>query len=145
MGNTDPPMSQNRNPPLLPDPADACTGGLETSSIVLANSAELRLGVTCRSARSVRMGRVRRWVSTSSTLQAPHQAHRSGAGSRLPATWGRMARAQPVACYPFRPPPRPEGGVTEPSVLENQPQVQAAQAVGRTCSSSTSWRISTAG
>jgi hypothetical protein len=36
-------MSQHRSLRLMPDPADACTGGVETSSIVLANSAKVEV------------------------------------------------------------------------------------------------------
>jgi IS605 OrfB family transposase len=80
-----------------------------------------------------------------SSTQATHQAGGSGAGAGCQPPWGRMAGAEPCRVLSLVVAPTRRWWATPPSGLETRPRLQATQAVGRTCSSSASWRISAAG
>jgi hypothetical protein len=64
------------------------------------------------------------------------------AASHTGAGWRKLS---PVALSLQIAAPTRKWWATEPSVVENRPEVQAAQAVGHSRSSSANWRISAAG
>ena len=87
---------------------------------------------------------VRRWSDVIDPSNTKPTDPAPGPGGQPP--WGRMAGAEPRRVLSFQlAAPTRRWPAAEPSGLETQPQVQAAQAVGRTCSSSASRRISAAG
>ena len=82
-------------------------------------------GSDCIDPSNTPSGRIRCWVQAAS---------HTGAGWRKLSP---VALSLQIAA--------PKVSATEPSVVEHRPEVQAAQAVGHSRSSSANWRISAAG